>query len=61
MRYYMIEDTTVVGPAGKWLICFWIVDQAGNESPDFCIEIIIKDNEANAFPTSNFSEQMEVE
>jgi len=61
MRYYMIEDTTIVGPAGTWLICFWIVDQAGNESSDRCIQIMIKDNEAKAFPASNFTEQLNAE
>ena len=40
MVYFLLEDGQVTGPAGNWRICFLIVDAVGNESNEFCVNIV---------------------
>jgi len=55
MVYFFIENTIVDGPAGNWRICFWIVDIAGNESNEFCVNLVI--NEVAA-PAANLNKSL---
>jgi len=41
MVYFAEEDSTVDGPAGTWRECFWMVDTAGNESNEFCVNVVV--------------------
>lgn len=59
MIYYLIESTEVQGPAGDWRICFLIVDSAGNESNEFCVNTVIK-GEMN-YEAESLYEHMEIE
>jgi hypothetical protein len=43
MEYYFVEPIEIEGPAGNWRICFWIVDNVGNESNDFCVNMIVNE------------------
>ena len=42
MRYFLLEDVEVLGPAGQWRLCLFIVDGRGNESSDFCLNYVIR-------------------
>ena len=44
MMYFFIEDQKILGPVGDWRVCFMIVDAAGNESEEFCINVVINDD-----------------
>lgn len=57
MVYFLITNSEVVGPAGDWRICFYIVDEAGNESDDFCVNAVINGPAAPAaaVPPANLS------
>lgn len=43
MIYFLIENGVVAGPAGDWRVCFLIIDGAGNESNEFCLNIVINE------------------
>ena len=38
---YWTEWGTIEGPSGNYKACFWIVDRAGNESNEFCINVVV--------------------
>lgn len=40
MIYYLLEDVEIEGPAGNWRFCVYIVDERGNESDEFCVNIV---------------------
>ena len=42
MKYFFIDPIEIVGPAGNWRMCIWIVDKAGNESNQFCINAVVE-------------------
>lgn len=41
MTYFFIEPIEIGGPAGNWRSCFMIVDGAGNESNEFCVNAVV--------------------
>ena len=41
MHYYFLEDIVITNPVGNYRECFYIVDKKGNESNDFCINIVV--------------------
>jgi hypothetical protein len=55
IEYYFIEPIDIEGPAGDWQICFLIVDKAGNESNEVCINITIHEAEAATTAIANLN------
>jgi VWFA-related protein len=45
MTYFFIEPVVIDGPAGNWHSCFMIVDGAGNESNEFCVNVVVNEDE----------------
>jgi len=45
IRYFLLSNTVIEGPAGDWRICFYVVDEAGNESNDFCLNVLIMESD----------------
>lgn len=44
MEYFFIEPIKLTEiEAGNWRLCIWIVDIAGNESNEFCVNIVVND------------------
>ena len=68
MKYFFIDPIEIVGPAGNWRMCIWIVDKAGNESNEFCVNVVVNATEeplnsapvAHAGPDQNVKTGSEV-
>ena len=45
IRYFLLSNTVIEGPAGDWRICFYVVDEAGNESNDVCLNVLIMESD----------------
>ena len=45
---YLLETAEVTGQVGSWRNCFLVVDSAGNESNEFCVNYMLTEDSTTA-------------
>jgi len=45
---YLLETAEVTGQVGSWRNCFLVVDSAGNESNEFCVNYMLAEDSTTA-------------